>query len=91
MLIVSSRESSSFMTRKNFYLLRHQVTEVLFQLRQLLYSGKIKNNAVDTLTRSLSIYLEFLSALPIIDVIHTIHSSTGNEVKCCYYLFQIDL
>lgn len=81
MLIVSSRENSSFITRKNFYLLRRQVTEVLFQLRQLLYSGKIRSNSVDLLIRPLYNYLEFLSALPIIDVIHTVHSSIGNEVR----------
>lgn len=52
----------------------------MFQLRQMVYSGRIKHTTVDTLIKPLAIYMEHLCALPIADVFHTIHSSIGNEV-----------
>lgn len=78
-LFVSSRENSMFMTRSSYFSLRQQTTTFLFQLRQLLYTGRIKYNIAETLLRPLATYLEQLNALPIVDVLHTIHSTLGNE------------
>lgn len=77
--MVSSRENSSFITKKSFHTLRVQTTTFLFQLRQLLYTGRVKYATVDALIKPLNIYMEHLCALPIADVLHTIHSSVGNE------------
>lgn len=59
--------------------MRVQTSTFLFQLRQLLYTGRVKNTTVDALLKPLAIYVEHLCALPIADVLHTIHSSIGNE------------
>lgn len=78
--MVSSRENSSFIAKKSFLTLRLQASIFLFQLRQLLYSGRIKHASTDTLIKPLAIYSEHMCALPIVDVLHTLYSSIGNEV-----------
>lgn len=80
MLTVSSRENSTFVTKKSYFSMRQQTTTFLFQLRQLLFTGRIKHNVVEELLRPFALYLEQLNALPIVDVLHTIHSNLGNEV-----------
>lgn len=61
--------------------MRQQTTTFLFQLRHLLFTGRIKHDVVEDLLRPFALYLEQLNALPIIDVLHTIHSTLGNEVR----------
>lgn len=81
MLLASSRENSTFVTKKNYFLMRQQTTTLLFQLRHLLYTGRLKYNIIEDLLRPFTIYLEQLNTLPIVDVLHTIHSTLGNEVS----------
>lgn len=78
---MSSRENSSFVTKKSYFTLRQQTTTFLFQLRHLLFTGRIKYNVVEDLLRPFAPYLEQLNALPIVDVLHTIHSTLGNDVS----------
>lgn len=80
-LIVSSRENTTFVTKKSYFLMRQQTSTFLFQLRHLLFTGRIKHNIVEDLLRPFALYLEQLNALPIVDVLHTIHSTLGNEVR----------
>lgn len=80
-LIVSSRENSTFVTKKCYFSMRQQTTAFLFQLRHLLFTGRLKHNIIEDLFRPFALYLEQLSALPIVDVLHTIHSTVGNEVS----------
>lgn len=80
-LFVSSRENSTFVTKKAYFLLRQQVTTFLFQLRELLYTGHIKHNVADDVLRPFVMYLEHLNTLPITDIIHTVHSTLGNQVN----------
>lgn len=68
-----------FVTKSSFFSMRQQTTIFLFQLRQLIYTGRIKYNVAESLLRPLSIYLEQLNTLPIVEVLHTIHSTLGNE------------
>lgn len=82
-LFVSSRENSTFITKKSYFSLRHQVTTFLFQLRELLYTGQIKHNVADDVLRPFVMYLEQLNALPVIDILHTVHSTMGNQVNLC--------
>lgn len=81
MLLASSRENSTFVTRKSYFLMRQQTTSLLFQLRHLLYTGRLKYNAIEDLLRPFSLYFEQLNGLPIVDVLHTVHSTLGNEVN----------
>lgn len=61
--------------------MRQQTTTFLFQLRHLLYNGRLKHNIIEDLLRPFALYLEQLNTLPIVDVLHTIHSTHGNEVR----------
>lgn len=79
-LIVSSRENSTFATKKSYLSLRQQVTIFLFQLRELLYIGRVKHNYFEESLKSFAMYMEQLNTLPICDVLHTVHSTLGNEV-----------
>lgn len=79
-LIVSSRENTTFVTKKSYLSMRQETTVFLFQLRHLLFTGRIKRNVIEDLLRPFSLYLEQLNTLPIIDVLHTIHSTLGNAV-----------
>lgn len=80
-LIVSSRENTTFVTKKSYLSMRQETTVFLFQLRHLLFTGRIKQNVIEDLLRPFSLYLEQLNTLPIIDVLHTIHSTLGNAVE----------
>lgn len=80
-MFVSSRENSTFITKKSYFSLRHQVTTFLFQLRELLYTGQIKHNVADDVLRPFVMYLEQLNTLPITDILHTVHSTLGNQVN----------
>lgn len=91
-LLMSSRENSSFVTKKSYFTLRQQTTTFLFQLRHLLFTGRVKHNVIEDLLRPFAPYLELLNALPIVDVLHTIHSTLGNDVKfgngnICFFFF----
>lgn len=68
--------------------MRQQTTTFLFQLRHLLYTGRLKYNVIEDLLRPFTIYLEQLNTLPIVDVLHTIHSTLGNEVNVLLF-FEI--
>lgn len=80
-LIALSRENSTFVTRKSVFSLRQQTTTFLFQLRHLLFTARIKQDIVGDLLRPFGLYFEQLNALPIVDALHTIHSTQGNEVS----------
>lgn len=81
MLLASSRENSTFVTKKSFFSMRQQTTTFFFQLRHLLYTGRLKYDVIEDLLRPFTLYLEQLNALPIVDVLHTIYSTLGNEVN----------
>lgn len=81
MLLASSRENSTFVTKKSYFQMRQQTTSFLFQLRHLLYTGRLKYDVIEDLLRPFTLYLEQLNTLPIVDVLHTIHSTVGNEVR----------
>lgn len=70
--------------------MRQETTVFLFQLRHLLFTGRIKRNVIEDLLRPFSLYLEQLNTLPIIDVLHTIHSSLGNAVETSKLFFNFD-
>lgn len=89
-LTVSSRENTTFVTKKSYLSMRQETTIFLFQLRHLLFTGRVKHNVVEELLRPFSLYLEQLNTLPIIEVLHTVHSSRGNDVShdSIQYKFQ---
>lgn len=86
MLTVSSRENSTFVPNKSYFLMRQQTTAFLFQLRHLLFTGRVKHNVIDELLQPFALYLEQLNALPIVDVLHSIHSTLGNEASFSTFL-----
>lgn len=86
MLLAASRENSSFVAKKAYFVMRQQTTSFLFQLRHLLYTDRLKYNVIEDLLRPFTLYLEQLNTLPIVDVLHTIHSTLGNEVSFFLYI-----
>lgn len=80
-LYASSLENTTFVTKRNFFQVREQVTVFLYQLRQLIYADRIKAQTVGQYIRPISIYFDNLSTLPIADVLHSVHSNLGNEVN----------
>lgn len=79
-MIVLSYKNNTIVMKNRCFKMRQQNTTFFFQLRHLLYTGRIKYDVVDTLLRPFQVYMEQLNALPIVDVLHTIHSTEGNEV-----------
>lgn len=66
--------------KQRCFKLRQQNTIFLFQLRHLLYTGRIKYELAESLLRPFHLYMEQINALPIVDVLHVLHSTEGNEV-----------
>lgn len=90
-LIASSRPNSTYVTRRNFFELRKQITTFLFQVRKLIYSRLLKCNKANEIISPLDQYFGHLSALPIADILHNTHSSIGNEVSQPSYQSTLDL
>lgn len=68
------------MAKKPFFVLRNQVSQLLFQLRQLIIVEMLHYSVVDEGIEPLTAYLDHMNALPIAGVFHVVHSEKGNEV-----------
>ena len=79
LLIVSSQEGSTIVQKKSFFALRMQTTALLQQLRQLLATERLSHQAVSECLRPMAGYFEHFSALPIVDVMHSIGHQHGSQ------------
>lgn len=79
-LDVSSREDATFAGSKSYFELRLQVTKFLTALHALVQQDLVDFDVVQEGLRSLQVLLGSMEATPVLKVLHTANSHTGNEV-----------